>query len=384
MKKVFLLSLLILGLSCNDTDDVFKEVFNRGAYIEFANEPEFESINLVRFEEYVFSEEITDPNNNAISYQLDLSYKNEVIENFVTVETFPSTLTFTGQQILDALGIAKLEFDISSPINFTAKITTPDGVFIGAQSDFDFDTNTQNGGNFGSNVFRTPKNPALQFSLSAFLPGVIKLRGTSFEEPFGNDQVYNKPGGPTDGSELSNNPGERSVQYTAVGNGVDNEIGFRTFVSFNPGKVGWTSEKIGVSSEDAILASGFADGSQAYELEDTDGSLLIVFDKVEVDNSVNSVTGVEIKYYIDRSGYESGDFITISADVERADGTQESIVLLDINGTGIEDANIEEQWLTATTGLLENVVSYTLTVEADTSADGETFFFDDMKVFTVE
>lgn len=384
MKKVFLLSLLVLGLSCNDTDDVFKEVFNRGGYIEFVNEPEFESINLVRFEEYVFSEEITDPNNNAILYQLDLSYKNQVIENFVTVETFPSTLTFTGQQILDALSIAKLEFDISRPINFTAKITTPDGVFIGTQSDFNFDTNTQNGGNFGSNVFRTPKKPALQFSLSAFLPGVIKLRGTSFEEPFGNDQVFNKPGGSTDGSELSNNSGERSVQYTAVGNGVDNEIGFRTFVNFNPGKVGWTSEKIGISSEDAILASGFADGSQAYELEDTDGSLLIVFDKVEVDNSVNSITGVEIKYYIDRSGYESDDFITISADVERADGTQESIVLLDINGTGIEDANIEEQWLTATTGLLENVVSYTLIVEADTSADGETFFFDDMKVFTIE
>lgn len=384
MKKVFLLSLLVLGLSCNDTDDVFKEVFNKGAYIEFANEPDFNSISLIEFSEYTFSEEIIDPNDNAILYQLDLSYKDKVIENFVTVETFPSILTFTGQQILDALNITNLEFDISSPINFTAKITTPDGVFIGKQSDFNFDNNTQNGGSFGSNVFRTSRSPALQFSLSVFLPDVIKLRGTSFEEPFGNDQPYNKPGDATDGNELSNNPGERSVQYTAIGNGIDNEIGFTTFVKFAPGNVGWTSEKIGVSSEDAILASGFADGSQAYELEDTDGSLLIVFDKVEVDNSINKITGVEIKYYIDRSGYESGDFIKITADIERVDGTQETLVLLDINGTDIENTNIEEQWLTATSGLLQNVVSYTLTVEADTSADGETFFFDDMKVFTLE
>jgi hypothetical protein len=384
MKKVFLLSLLVLGLSCNDTDDVFKEVFNKGAYIEFANEPEFNSISITKFSEFIFSEEIIDPNNNATLYQLDLSYKNDVIENFVTVETFPSTLTFTGQQILDALNITNLELDISSPINFTAKITTPDGVFIGKQSDFNFDNNTQNGGTFGSNVFGTSRSPALEFSLSVFLPDVIKLRGTSFEEPFGNDQPYNKPGGPTDGDELSNNPGERSVQYTAIGNGVDNEIGFKTFVKFALDNAGWTSEKIGVSSEDAILASGFADGSQAYELEDTDGSLLVVFDKVEVDNSINKISGVEIKYYIARSGYEPTDFIKITAEIEGADGSQEEMVLLDVNGTDIENTGIEEQWLTASTGLLENVVSYKLTLEADTSVNGETFYFDDMKVFTIE
>lgn len=384
MKKVFLFSLLILGLSCNDSDNVFEEVFNRGGYVEFVNNFETDPISILDFNEFVFSEDIIDPNNNAILYQLDLLHDGKVVENFITIDTFPSKINFTGTEVLDALNSTVLELNISSSIDFIAKITTPDGVFKGTLSDFNFDTNTQNGGNNGANVFRTPRNNALQFGFSVFLPSPIKLRGTSFEEPFGNDQPYTKRGGEREDEELINNAGERSVQYTAVGNGVNDEIGFRTFVDFDNGNfAGWTSEKIGVSSEDALFPTGFADGSRAYQVADTDGSVIIVFDRVEVDNLVNPITGVQVKYNPAESGYESSDIILITAEVEKANGTSEIVELLNITGPDI-DAGLEGQWNTANSGLIQDAVAYTLTIEARTSVDEETIFFDDMILFTLE
>ncbi|WP_203257135.1 hypothetical protein [Hyunsoonleella ulvae] len=384
MKKTYLISLLILGLSCNSVDNIFEENFERGGYIEFVDELEINTINLLTFDEFTFSEGVIDPNNNATLYQLDLIYDDIVVENFITIDAFPATLQFTGAEVLSALNLTIEQISLSEPLVFIAKVTTPNGVFKGTRSDFDFSTNTQNGGNNGANVFRTSREQAIQFGFTFVLPPPTKLRGTSFEEPFGNDLPYTKPGGANEDEELVNNPGERAVQYTAQGTGVDDEIGFRSFMDFNNGSnPGFTSEKIGVSSEDGIIEAGFPDGSQAYETQDSDGILSIVFDRVEVDHTVYPRTGVQVQYYASVAGYEQSDIIIIKAEIERANGTTETIELLNIDGDDI-DNGLEGRWITANSGLLLDVVAYTLTIESLTTADDERLFFDQMMVYTIE
>ncbi|TXN36776.1 hypothetical protein FVB32_00380 [Flagellimonas hymeniacidonis] len=383
MKKIYVLMLLVFGISCNDTSDVLGENFTRGGLVVWEEVPETFRLNFLDIETVEFSHGVEDPNDNIISYDLDLTYGDITVDQFITITTFPNTLTITGLDILAALNLTPEEVDVSVPLEFVATVNTTNGVFSAAATDFDSSTNTNNGGEGGPELFDNPGfNQAVNFSLNFFLPPPKKLRGTSFEEPFGNDERYTKPGGETESEELTNNPGERAVMYTAVGTGVDDEIGFKTEVFFVDGDLGFTSERIGVSTDAEAVGGQFVDGVQGYQIEDIDGLLRLTFDRVPVDNVANPSSGVQIQYFAEEDDHESGDNLTITAFIERAGGETETLELLNISGTDI-DNGLEGRWILVDSGFLTDIVAYTLIMETNIDSGNEDIYFDQMLVYTV-
>jgi hypothetical protein len=382
MKKTYLIILLLVGLSCNETD-VFKEDFERGGLIVFAPKPESTRISLLEIESYTFTTGIEDPNNNATLYALDLTYGNIVVENFITITTFPNTLTFTAQDILTALNLTANEIDLTLQLEFLATVTTPNGIFNGALSDFNFQTNEQEGGESGNLLFDNPAfNQALAFNFTFFLPPPKKLRGTSFESSFGTGlgSDYTRPSADASlTAALLNNPGERHVQYVAVGTGVDDEIGFTTNFVDNGGS-GFDSEEVGVTTSIDEVGE-FLDGTQGYQLEDIDGILIVEFDRVEVDANLNPSSGIQIQFFPLDTGYESEDNITIKAIVERGNAS-ETIELTNISNGDIEA--VAGRWNLANTGFLTGVTAYTLIIEAAIDSGNEDVYFDQMLVYITD
>ncbi|WP_282079053.1 hypothetical protein [Aquimarina algiphila] len=384
MKKIYvLLALLILGISCSDSSDILEDNFTRGGLVVWDQVPDSFRLNVLEFEDLVFSNGVEDPNNNIISYDLRMTYGDITVDKFITLTSFPNTLTFSGQEILTALNLTKDDLDIAIPLNFVAVITTTNGVFDGARIDFDSETNSNDGGDSGTELFDNPAfNQAINFGLSLFVPPPLKLRGTSFEEPFGTDDRYTRTDAVAVG-ELLNNPGERHVQHTAVGTGTDDEIGFRSFFedpNTTVSSPGFTSEQIGISNDPGPTGGSFLDGDQAYQVEDIDGTIRIEFDRVTVDATQHPTTGIQIQYFpIGGNNRESDDFIRATAIVERADGSMETLVLLDINGLVVNDGL--DRWNLIDSGFLTNVVAYTLTVEIAVDGGSEDTYFDQMLVY---
>ncbi|TSE11472.1 hypothetical protein [Aquimarina algiphila] len=384
MKKInVLLALLILGISCNDSSDILEDNFTRGGLVVWDQVPDSFRLNVLEFEDLVFSNGVEDPNNNIISYDLRMTYGDITVDKFITLTSFPNTLTFSGQEILTALNLTKDDLDIAIPLNFVAVITTTNGVFDGARIDFDSETNSNDGGDSGTELFDNPAfNQAINFGLSLFVPPPLKLRGTSFEEPFGTDDRYTRTDAVAVG-ELLNNPGERHVQHTAVGTGIDDEIGFRSFFedpNTTVSSPGFTSEQIGISNDPGPTGGSFLDGDQAYQVEDIDGTIRIEFDRVTVDATQHPTTGIQIQYFpIGGNNRESDDFIRATAIVERADGSMETLVLLDINGLVVNDGL--DRWNLIDSGFLTDVVAYTLTVEIAVDGGSEDTYFDQMLVY---
>ncbi|WP_109437483.1 MULTISPECIES: hypothetical protein [Aquimarina] len=384
MKKIYvLLALLILGISCSDSSDILEDNFTRGGLVVWDQVPDSFRLNVLEFEDLVFSNGVEDPNNNIISYDLRMTYGDITVDKFITLTSFPNTLTFSGQEILTALNLTKDDLDIAIPLNFVAVITTTNGVFDGARIDFDSETNSNDGGDSGTELFDNPAfNQAINFGLSLFVPPPLKLRGTSFEEPFGTDDRYTRTDAVAVG-ELLNNPGERHVQHTAVGTGTDDEIGFRSFFedpNTTVSSPGFTSEQIGISNDPGPTGGSFLDGDQAYQVEDIDGTIRIEFDRVTVDATQHPTTGIQIQYFpIGGNNRESDDFIRATAIVERADGSMETLVLLDINGLVVNDGL--DRWNLIDSGFLTDVVAYTLTVEIAVDGGSEDTYFDQMLVY---
>ncbi|WP_298541461.1 hypothetical protein [uncultured Aquimarina sp.] len=383
MKNIYLLALLILGISCNDNNDVLEDNFTRGGLVVWDEIPESFRLNFLEIDNLEFSNGVEDPNNNIISYDLSLTYGDITVDKFITLTSFPNTLTFTGQDILTALNLTKEEIDIAIPLDFVAIISTTNGVFDGAITVFNSDDNTNDGGDSGPGLLDNPSfNQAINFRMSFFVPPPLKLRGTSFEEPFGTDDRYTRPDAVAIG-ELLNNPGERHVMHTATGIGVDDEIGFRSFFSDPNTTVsspGFTSEQIGVSNDGGPTGGSFLDGNQAYQIEDIDGTIRIEFDRVPVDVAQHPSTGIQIQYFpIGGNNREDDDFIRVTAIIERADNTTENLVLLDIDGLTVNDGL--DTWNLVDSGFLTNVAAYTLIVEIAVDGGSEDTYFDQMLVY---
>lgn len=385
MKKIYLFALIVFAFSCDDeVESVLDENFIKGGFVQFTADPDFSAINAFKVEEFTFSMEVEDLNKNATEYSLALIHNDIRVEDFVTLTSFPNTLSFTGTDILNALALAPADINVDTRFDFVAKVTTPGGVSIGTEPDFDFNTNTSTGGSTTSNVTNSAfGRDAMDFTFTFFLPPPKKLRGTSFEEPFAGvfGEDYTRPSSEADVTgQLMNNSGERHVMHVAVGTGVDDEIGFITeFV--NTGGSGFTSEEIGVSSETGEVGA-YIDGSQGYQLEDVDGLLRITFDRVPVDISTNPISGVRIQYFLRATGHELDDTLIISAILENAGGT-ETIELLNIDGDDM-DNGLEDQWNLVDSGFLENSTAYTLVIEAAVESGNEDIYFDEMLVYIAE
>ncbi|TRX54303.1 hypothetical protein FNH22_19495 [Fulvivirga sp. M361] len=301
----------------------------------------------MEFDNLTFSNEISDPNNNATSYSLALVFGTLTVDNFVTVNSFPGTIIFTGDMLLDAAGLTINDITPSTEFSFVAIVTTPTGVYTGSAPSFNTSSNTQEGGNTAVNLFRRGLNDAMDFTMTFFVPPPKKLRGTSFEEPFAapsDGADYIRTGGPTDEGELLNIDGQRHVIHVAVGTGVDDEIGFKSEF-FDNGGSGFENEEIGVTRKTEDVGA-YVDGVQGFQLEDVDGLFRLTFDKVDIPDGTPR-TGVRIQIFFRETSWDDDDTIRIYAEIERS-GSPETIELMSANGADINA--MEGRWNLADSG----------------------------------
>jgi hypothetical protein len=148
MKKLFYFLLLaLITYSCTDESTFGNPAIfqlEKGGFVRFEAEnailnmyPEPQGINI--------AEAIYDANDNLSSYSLSVHAVIDgglyVAEDFITINTFPSTLSITSQMLGDALGVDPSEFYYGDTFAFTAKATRNDGtVFYGLTPKYDSTT----------------------------------------------------------------------------------------------------------------------------------------------------------------------------------------------------------------------------------------------------
>jgi hypothetical protein len=180
MKKVtYILISFVLGVisfSCEDESTFNNPSHNeleRGAFIRFANTIPT-NFNPDIAQEVEISEQIFDPNGNAAQYDLSVTYQlgstGEIYtaDNFITITSFPSTLTITSQMIADATGADLADFGAGDLATFYATVTRNDGLkFIGIEPEFDDETGVVNsvdvGVTQGNLITSAAYNSAMQF-----------------------------------------------------------------------------------------------------------------------------------------------------------------------------------------------------------------------------
>ncbi len=185
---------------------------------------------------------------------------------------------------------------------------------------------------------------------------------TSFEEPSTGGKYTDAD---TSSHALSNVAGLADVVYASTGS----ELGFSAFFTSTGGSGLSDDDFIGVTSFTGAVGS-FSDGSQGYQLSDTDGIVTVTTDSVAL---LDGLSSVSIDFFLDTTGYESTDRTRIWAEV---DGGVE-IDLLNTAGSDINDLGIEGSWLTVTADLT-GYTSAQLHFEAEFNAASETIYFDNV------
>lgn len=165
MKKIiYLISSFVLIVGLNSCEDI--STYNNpshhqleaGAYVRFVNTPPTSFVPEVA-QSINISEEVYDANGNVDLYELSVEATltstglTYVADNFVTIDTFPNTLTITSQMIADAIGVDVTEFGAGDFVSFTGVATRNDGVkFYGVAPSFDDDNLTVGIGNTENNL----------------------------------------------------------------------------------------------------------------------------------------------------------------------------------------------------------------------------------------
>lgn len=194
----------------------------------------------------------------------------------------------------------------------------------------------------------------------------ITLGYSSFEEPALGTQ-YTDTGSALVDHALSNNTGESAVNYTSTGG----ELGFASAYVNSRSSTGLTDgDDVGVTN----LASSYSDGTQGFQLSDTDGQLTVSMDAVDL-SGVTSPE-VSIDYFVGSTSWETDDVIRIWV---LADGSTE-IDLLNTTGQDVDNLGIENSWTTLTqdlTGYNTAVLYFSL----DSNSGLETVHIDNI-IFT--
>ena len=384
MKHIYKWFFCVLLISCNSNDNnLLEDATVRGGFIQFVEVPKEFSFNLLNIEDFNIDTKLIDPNSNASSYSLTLFYNDIEIPDFIVLNAFPTTLSINIQMIVDALGLSLEDIDTSTEFKFLATVVTPKGSFTGVPPDFNAETNENEGGNTVARLLEAGLKDAMDFSIRFFLPPPYALRYTSFEEPEGaNEGVkYVRNGGSDETGDLINGVNPPFVDYVAVGNTRDDEIGFDSeYISTgNTAGNGFVEEEIGVTNQ-LFHFDAYPDGDQGFKLEDIDGNFRINFDKVVVPAEENK-SGVQIRVWFKETTWESSDSLHIYANVEGPNGP-EVIDIVDFIGPDIN--SMRGFWATFDTGFLSDITSYQVIIDAEMNVGAEDMYFDNLVIYVPE
>lgn len=195
----------------------------------------------------------------------------------------------------------------------------------------------------------------------------------SFESWIATGGQYFDTDDPAVDHALINNVGEPVV----TGNANLNEIGFRSLYTNSRDDVGLTDgDFFGVTDFTGNVGGSFPDGTRAYEMQDCDGTVTVVFDSVNL--SARSRPRVTLDLFIFDTSWEvePDPVDRVRVWIETNDGTE--IDLINSDGLDIDNLGVEGQWLTLGTDLT-GWNSATLRVELEGDRADESIYIDNVK-----
>jgi len=188
---------------------------------------------------------------------------------------------------------------------------------------------------------------------------------TSFEEPLIGEKYYDLGDSLVD-HQLVNNDGEAMVEWVASGA----EIGFTAWYVNTRDGVGLTDgDYCGTTNYTGGGVGSYPDGTQGYQMSDTDGLMRIDFDTA----TGSGMWNVSLDLFVAETGYESDDAIVVDVIVDGG----VVIPILDTTGQDINDLGIEGAWFT----LLQDLDGYTeasLRISLDCNSGSEAIFIDNV------
>ncbi|WP_460217859.1 hypothetical protein [Psychroserpens sp. MEBiC05023] len=386
MKKTIIkiMACFLIVTGCSDDNNLLEDIAVRGGFVQFKEAPTTLNLNILELDTAMVSEELVDPNNNIISYSLNLFYEDIVVTDFLILNNFPTNLNISVNDITSALGISNDDVSLDTEFTFVALITTPTGTFSGETPDLD-ENNVNLGGDSTVRLKATGLRDAIEFNVTFFQPPAKTVRMTSFEEvTIGpNDEPYVRNGGADETGDLVNGANPPFVDFTATGTSPEDEIGFNTEYIAVPGisssGLGFTAERIGVYSllEDY---EAYPDGTQGFHMEDIDGMIRITFDVVDVpDGQENS--GISFQAFFNDTSWEALDGFHAYVNITTDSGSD---VIEMVNIFDDEVEAVAGVWNTYNTGFLTGVRSYQLVLEGSGGATPESIDIDNVIVYETE
>jgi len=126
--------------------------------------------------------------------------------------------------------------------------------------------------------------------------------------------------------------------------------------------------------------NGWSDGEQGYYAEDVDGVLKITFDRVAIP-AEHPQTGIRIDAFLRDTSYEGDDYLHIYVDVEKTNGSTETIDLVKADPDEMVRLSDTVLWHTFDSGLMSEVSAYSLVVEFSCNSGFERFYLDYLLVY---
>ena len=411
MKKstYILLIPLLFHTHCGDVEDDFFDISGtqRAPFITFDQIPDY-NMDIFDPQTAAFEAILNDTGNATQQFSIHLHHTNDEneeisVENFIVIDQFPHELNIRLVDVADALELDLSGIEANTIFDFTSTATGKDGtVYSGNVWDYEEDNlvyeenedeeiirihdpgTAMQGGNLDSPIEEGDGfKSAMSFRLVTIIPPPPIYRFTSFESvpvPATNDE-YCRNGETDETGDLVNNEGEPHVDHVATGTGPDDEIGFDSeFI--NNGDSGFTCEQLGVlgANVDDSNQNGWSDGEQGYYAEDVDGILKITFDRVEIP-AEHPQTGIRIDAFLRDTSYEDDDYLHIYVEVEKTDGSEETIDLVNADDVMMKALSEAVLWHTFDSGLMNGVSAYTLVVEYSCNSGSERLYLDYLLVY---
>ncbi|UII24553.1 hypothetical protein LVD15_14600 [Fulvivirga maritima] len=129
-----------------------------------------------------------------------------------------------------------------------------------------------------------------------------------------------------------------------------------------------------------VVNGGYPDGSQGYEMSDTDGKMRLTFDELDIEGYLSTNISIDV-YLHDENGtglqYDDEDILRIFVKLD--DG--EEIDIINSKGSNLNDlfAGNFDKWTTLKASVPREAESLTLYVEFDVDTRFDILYFDNIK-----
>ncbi|MEC8559063.1 MAG: hypothetical protein VXY94_03200 [Planctomycetota bacterium] len=181
---------------------------------------------------------------------------------------------------------------------------------------------------------------------------ILFTQGFEGEDYLGGKYFADNPEGILEGETftLVNNAEQAAV----------NGEGFYATMTYTGGSGLSDGDFVGVTSFAGNVGS-YTEGTQGYQISDSDGIFSLYLD------GVAGATSVSLDYFVNSTGYEGLDFISISAG---------GVIGLDTVDQDIDDLEIEGEWRTIT---WTNLTSSEVVISVDFNSASEAIYIDNVQ-----